>query len=218
MPGITSSMFEEMGLTPLYILFALAALIILAMMVSVLRGSGARLRGEPFQRQALLSVDEQRCYQMLVTAVGDAYRVCPKIAALALLRPLPGIGRKQRRLVLELLAEGWADLLICTALDLHPLALVRLVPAKSGRAQRRRAARLQAAFVAAGMPVIEIMTNDLPSAERLRELVDEAIALADLPVAAHRLQAGAELSRGDEEALLSELAAAMRDPEDADGR
>ncbi|MEA1049878.1 DUF2726 domain-containing protein [Lamprobacter modestohalophilus] len=198
-------------MTPLYLLLAVATLIIVAMLVSVLRGRGTRLRGEPFERRPLLSADELRCYRMISEAAGDAYRVCPKVAALSLLRPLPRMGRDQRRLAQGLLAEGWADLLICAASDLYPLAVVRLLPAKSDRAQRRIVVRLRAAFAAAGMPVIELTVGDLPSVERLRGLVAEAIAMADV-----RLVARAEPASGeDEDALLSDLAAAMRDP---DGR
>ncbi|MBK5938000.1 DUF2726 domain-containing protein [Halochromatium roseum] len=199
-------------MTPLYLLLVAATLIIVALLISALRLRGMRLRGEPFERRPLLSVDELRCYQMISEAAGDAYCVCPKVAALALLRPLPRIGRGQRRLAHGLLAEGWADLLLCTAADLYPLAVVRLLPAKSDRAQRRIVVRLRAAFAAAGMPVIELTVGDLPSVERLRGLVAEAIAMADV-----RLVARAEPTSGDddEDALLSDLAAAMRDP---DGR
>jgi hypothetical protein len=195
-------------------MLAMATAIILAMLLSVLRGRGARLRGEPFERRELLSADERRCFLSVSEAAGEAYRVCPKVAGLALLQPLSRIGRDQRRLAHALLAEGWADLLICAATDLYPLAVVRLLPVKSGRAQRRLAARLQAAFTAAGMPVIELTAGDLPSAERLRGLVAEAIAMADV-----RVVVRAEPTSGDDEdALLSDLAAAMRDPDGRVGR
>ncbi len=201
-------------MTPLYLLLAMAAMIMLAMMFSLLRGRGARLRGEPFERRALLAEDEQRCYQMLSEASGDAYRVCPRVAALALLRPLPRIGRKQRHLAQGLLAAGWADLLICSASDLHPLAVVWIKPVKMRRTQRRVGARLQAAFASAGLPVIELTAGELPTAERLRELVAEAIALADVHVIARAEPMGGD----DEDELLAELSAAMRDPDGGPGR
>lgn len=197
-------------MTPLYLLLAIAAMITLAMVLSVLRGRGARLRGEPFERRPLLSAEEQRCYQLIAAAAGDHYRVCPKVAAAAFLRPLPRIGLEQRRLADARLVEGWADLLICAASDLHPLAAVRLKPAKPSRVQRRIGTRLQAAVAAAGLPVIELAAADPPSAERLRELIDEAIAMTEVRMVARAESSGGE----DEDALLSELAAAMRDSDD----
>ncbi|MEA3638508.1 MAG: DUF2726 domain-containing protein [Lamprobacter sp.] len=202
-------------MTPFYLLLLIAVVIIIAMLQALVHGRGLRLQGEPFERRALLSADEQRGYQMISAAVGDSYRVCPRVAALALLRPLPRIGRQQRRLAHGLLAEGWADLLICTRNELYPLVAVRLKLAQTGRAQRRIDSRLQAAFAAAGLPVIELMAGDLPSAERLCELVAEAIALADVPVVA---RAEPISNDDDEDALLSELAAAMREPDDQSER
>lgn len=201
-------------MTPLYVLLALAALIMLAMLLSLLRVRGERLRGEPFERRALLTQEEQRCYRMLLEAAGDAYRIFPRVAALALLRPVPRIARRQRRLAQGLLAAGWADLLICSASDLYPLAAVWIKPAKTGRAQRRIGVRLQAAFASAGMPVIELTAGELPTAERLRELVAEAIAMADVRVIARAEPMGGD----DEDELLAELSAAMRDPDGGPGR
>ncbi|WP_462320970.1 DUF2726 domain-containing protein [Halochromatium sp.] len=194
-------------MTPLYLLLVLAALILLAMLFLLLQGRGSGLRGEPFERRALLTEDEQRCYRMLSEAAGDAYRVCPRVAAQALLRPRPRIGSKQRRLAQRLLDTGWADLLICSASDLYPLAAVWVKQSKTRRMQRRASARLHAAFSAAGMPMIELTAGELPTAERLRELVAEAVAMADV-----RLVADAEpIGGADEDELLSELSAAMRD-------
>ncbi len=196
-------------MTPLYLLLAIAALILFAMLLPLLSVRSTRLRGEPFERRALLTETEQHCYRMLSEAAGDAYRVCPRVAALALLRPLPRIGRKQRRLAQGLLATGWADLLLCSAPDLYPLAVVWIKPNKVGRIQRRTGARLRAAFAAAGMPVIELTAGELPPAERLRELVAEAIAMADVRLATSAEPMDDEYE--DEDELLSELSAAMRD-------
>ena len=201
-------------MTPLYLLLAIAAIILLAMVLSLLRMRDARLRGAPFERRALPAGDVQPCYRMLSEAFGDAYQVCPRVAALALLRPLPRLGRKQRRLAQELLAAGWVDLLICSASDLYPLVAVWIEPAKAGRAQRRLGARLHAAFASAGMPVIELTAGALPTAERLRELVTEAIGMADVRLIARPEPMGGE----DEDELLAELSAAMRDPDGAPGR
>lgn len=201
-------------MTPFYLLLASAAIILLAMMLSLLRVRGARLRGEPFERRALLTDEEQRCYQMLSEVSADAYRVCPRVAAVALLSPLPRIGRKQRRLAQELLATGWVDLLICSASDLYPLVAVWIKPAKAGRAQRRLGARLQAAFASAGMPVIELTAGALPTAERLRELVAEATSMADVRLIARPEPMGGD----DEDELLAELSAAMREPDGSPGR
>jgi hypothetical protein len=202
-------------LAPLYLLLALAALLLVAMIAALTSVRGRRLRGEPFLRRALLTADEQRCYQLLSEAVGAGYRLCPRVAALSLLQPMRGIGGRQQRLAHRLLAEGWADLLICTAAELSPVAVVRLLPEKSGRAQRRLANRLQAAFAAAGFPVIELRANDPPSIERLRTLVERSIAMAGAPVIA---QLEPALVDQDEDTLLSELAAAMREPDEEQAR
>lgn len=216
-------------MAPLYVLLALASWLLLALIGALLGGRGARLRGAPFDRRALLSADEWRCYHQLQAAAGAGYPVFPRVAALALLQPLPRIGRRQRRLAQAHLREGWADLVICSATDAYPLAAVRLVRAGEGRRERRMAARMRAAFAAAGMPVIELSLANLPTEERLQALVHEALAMTGVRLAARPEpslgQTGPSLGRAEprlgqaehdddeEAALLSELSAAMRDPE-----
>ncbi|MFP4494974.1 MAG: DUF2726 domain-containing protein [Halochromatium sp.] len=188
---------------------------------SLLDGRGARLRGAPFERRPLLSADERRCHRLIQQTLGEDYPVFPRVAASALLRPLPRIGRRQRRLALAHLRAGWADLLICSAADAYPLVVVRLVRETERRAQRRSATRMRAAFAAAGMPVLELNLNDLPTPARLATLIQEALAMNDPEwVPARRARQAPTLRRADadeddedEAAFLSQLTAAMRDPE-----
>ncbi|WP_201243808.1 DUF2726 domain-containing protein [Halochromatium salexigens] len=202
-------------MAPLYVLLALASGLLLALIGSLLRGRGARLRGEPFERRSLLSADERCCHQRIQKAAGEGYAVFPRVSALALLQPLPRIGRRQRRLAQAHLREGWADLVICSAADAHPLATVRLVRAGEGRRERRMAARMRSAFAAAGMPVIELNLTELPTEERLRALVHEALAMTGVRLTVHPEPSLGRAEHNDDEetALLSELSAAMRDSE-----
>ncbi len=199
---------------PFYALLALGGLLLVALLFSLLSGRRERLRGQPFERRRLLSADERRCYLQITEAVGADYRVFPKVAAHALLRPMRRIGRRQGRLAQERLRDGCADLLICTAADAHPLCVVSLSREKLGRKERRIAAQLRAAVSAAGMPVVELSLDELPSSERLRGLVREAIEMADVRVLARPEPTATRFSADEEEAeLLSELSAAMREPE-----
>ena len=208
-------------MAPLYVLLALASWLLLMLIGSLLGGRGARLRGVPFERRPLLSADELRCYHLIQQTLGEDYPVFPRVAASALLQPLPRIGRRQRRLAQAHLRAGWADLLICSAADVDPLVVVRLVREAERRAERRSATRMRAAFAAAGMPVLELNLNDLPTPARLATLIQEAFAMHDTDwVPARRARLEPSLNRTDadeddedEAAFLSELTAAMRDPE-----
>lgn len=206
-------------MTPLYLLLALAGLLLVALLFSLLRVHKPRLVGQPFVRRRLLSAEEWRCAQQIAEAAGDRYRVFPRVAAQALLQPLPRMGRKQHLLAEQRLREGWLDLLICSAADAHPLCAVRLDRDELGRQEKRIGRQLQAAVSAAGMPVIELSLDDLPSVARLRALVAEAIEMADAPVMVDQPKAAAgpgvtdSVTDDDEAALLSELASAMREPE-----
>ena len=207
-------------MTPFYLLLVLASLLLAALLLALLGARKPRLQGQPFERRTLLSADEWRCVQQIAEAAGEHYQVFPRVAAQAVLRPLPRIGRRQRRLALQRLQEGWLDLLICAAGDAHPLCAVRLDRDSLGRKERRVAAQVQAAVSAAGMPVIELSLDDLPSAERLRALVNEAIEMADVRVLVAESKPprrGPSAMRAtaddDEVALLSDLSAAMREPE-----
>ncbi len=208
-------------MTPLYVLLALAAWLVLALFWSFRRGRGARLRGEPFERRPWLSVEERRCYQQIQDAAGAGYRLFPRVAAAALLEPLSRIGREQRRLAWARLREGWADVLICSATDLYPLCVIQFAHPGQGRGRearqaRQTAARMRSIFAAAGMPVIELSLADLPTPERLATLIHEALAMTDADRIARpqpRLGRVDVDDDDDEAALLSELAAAMRDAE-----
>jgi hypothetical protein len=194
-------------LTPFYLLLSLAGLLVLALLLSLARGRGARLRGEPFRRRALLSSAEQRCYRLLVAAVGEDYLICPKVAPHALLQPLTRLGRKQRRLAEALLQQGTIDMVICAVADAYPLAAVRLDAAGQSRWQRRIASRLQAALAAAGIPVVELSLTEPPSIERLHALVQEAVEMSEVRV----VPRPESVAQDDEAALLSQLSAAMQD-------
>jgi hypothetical protein len=210
--------------TPLYLLLALAGLLLVALLFSLLGVRKPRLIGQPFGRRRLLSAEEWRCVQQIAEAAGDSYRVFPRVAAQAVLQPLPRLGRKQRLLAEQRLREGWLDLLICAAADAHPLCAVRLDQDRLGRQEKRIGRQVQAAVSAAGMPVIELSLDDLPSSARLRALVAEAIEMADAPVVVDQPKAAAGpgvtagVTDDDEAALLSELSTAMREPESAPDR
>lgn len=218
-------------MTPLYILLTCAAVLLALLVLSIARGRRPRLRAEAFARRALLSPAERHCYQLVVEAVGEGYLVCPRVAALALLQPAVR-GRRRRRLVQEHLSEGTADLVICTRADTWPLMVVRLRNGNSDRRHRRGEARLRAASSAAGMPTLELALESPPAVSRIRELIEDAIALGGLRAELRGQSAQTEApgglrveSRGqsmqtdeEEATVLARLSAAMRDAEEGMGQ
>lgn len=196
-------------MTPLYALLAIAFLLVVAILWTLIRLRSGRLHGAPFQRRAFVSADEHRCLLAVSSAAGDGYQVFPRVAAASLLQPERRIGRVQRRLASEQLRAGWADLLICTVADAYPVCAVRLHPENPGKLQERALACVQAAFAAAGVPVVELFIADLPAPDALKRLIKDAIAMSDVRV----VTVPEPVHDGDEQSLLSELSAAMQDSE-----
>jgi hypothetical protein len=196
-------------LEPFYLLVFLAGLLLASLLLGLLKASRSGLRGAPFERRALLSADELKYMKAVEMAAGPDYRVLPKVAAAALLRPERGLGRGQRRLARQALAQGRLDLVLAAAADAHPLCAVRFRDPERARAERKSLARIAAGCSNAGMPVIELPLDDSIDAETLKRLVQDALDMADV-----RVSTKPEPPPEDEEALLADLAAAMRDPDE----
>jgi len=196
-------------LAPFYLLVLLAGLVLASLLFDLLRAGRGRLRGAPFERRTFLSGAELRYLKAIELAAGDEYRVLPKVAAAALLRPEQGLGRRQRRLAWQALVQGRVDLVVVAAADAYPLCVVRLRDSSGPRAERRSLAQIAAGCSNAGMPVIELPLDEAVEAETLKRLVRDAMAMADVRVSAH-----AQPPPEDEEALLADLAAAMREPDE----
>ena len=194
---------------PFYLLVFLAGLLCASLLLGLLKASRSGLRGAPFERRALLTADELKYLKAIELAAGPDYRVLPKVAAASLLRPEQGLGRGQRRLARQALAQGRADLVLAAAEDVHPLCVVRFRDPTWTRTERKSQARIAAGCRNAGMPIIELPLDETLGAEALKRLVHEALAMADRRVP-HQPEPPAE----DEEALLADLAAAMRDPDE----
>jgi len=196
-------------LEPFYLIVFLAGLLLASLMLSLLKATRAGLRGAPFERQSLLSGDELKFLKGVEMAAGSEYRVLPKVAAASLLRPERGLGRGQRRLARQALVEGRVDLVLAAADDMYPVCVVRFRDPQRPRAERKALSRIAAGCSNAGMPVIELPLDDTLEGETLKRLVQDALAMTGV-----RVSARPEPPPEDEEALLADLAAAMRDPEE----
>jgi hypothetical protein len=195
-------------------MLAIAFVLVVAILTTLIWGRGGRLKGVPFERRRFVSPDEARCLHAVSEAAGAAYWVYPKVAAASLLESERRLGRVQRRAALTLLQTACADLLICTRSDIYPVCIVRLHPAKAASSQARLATRMQAAFANAGIPVVELFLSELPRPEALKQLVQDAISMSDV-----RVVTAPDLVRDDDEAsVLTELAAAMQDSDALKGK
>lgn len=196
---------------PFFFLLGLGALLLVLLLAAMARPRRPRLRGEPFERRPLIDADAQPCLRALEAVLDPSWRLCPAVSAKALLVPMRRLGRRQRRLAQETLQPLLADFVICAAGDLYPLVVVRLSAPRQSRATARDGARLQRAGSAAGLPVIELAADALPSSEALKALIHEAVALADV-----RIAAVPEATRSEDEvAVLEELSLAMREDDSA---
>jgi len=203
---------RRVALEPFYLLVFLAGLLLASLILALLRATGSRLRGAPFERRTLLSPDELTYLKAIELAAGPDCRVLPKVAAASLLRPERGLRLGQRRLARRALAEGRVDLVVAAAADVYPLCIVRFADPARPRPERRSLARIAAGCSNAGMPVIELPLDQTVDAQALQQLVQDAIDMAGV-----RLSKALEPPPEEEEALLAELAAAMRDPEELTG-
>jgi hypothetical protein len=212
-------------LTPFYILLAFAALLLALLLLLFAQGRRPRLRAQAFERRALLSPAERECYRLVTEALGDGYRVFPKVAAAALLQPA-GRSRRQRRRAVELLGEGLADLVICTLAETSPLLVVIFRDGRGDRRSRHEEARLRAACSGAGLPTLELPVEAPPSVSRIRGLVEEALRLGEPGGPSGHGEPGIETRRqlmqadddDEETAMLASLSAAMRDTEEDAGQ
>lgn len=210
-------------MTPLYVLLGAAGLLVVALIDALLRLRPRRLRGAPFRQRPFLAEAQRAQLRAVAAAAGAGYRVFPHVSASALLQPERRIGRRQRRLASQLLCEGAADLLVCAEPGARPVCVVRLDDPGQDRARRRHRARLQAAFAAAGLPVVELPLDEVLPQARLEVLLGEAIAMAATPERPGSEASAIAPRRDDaqdddaaEDTLLAGLAAAMREPDAAE--
>lgn len=199
---------------PFYLLVFLGGLLVAVMLLQLLGVGRARLSGAPFDRRPFLTAAEADALGAVADAAGPSYRVFAKVAAATLLRPERGLRRGQRRLAAAVLSAGAVDLVIAAA-DGAPLCAVQLASPVRSRSARRLAARIGAGCAAAGMPVIELPVEPLPAPAEVARLVREALALVQrtaAPVAA--TAPVVEEEDPEAEALLADIAAAMREPDD----
>lgn len=191
---------------PFYVLLFLLGLLLAGLLLQLV-GRGRGLRGAPYRRRVLLTEAEQDWRAAVAAAAGPGFEVWPRVAAAALLQPLPRLDRATRALARAALADGVLDLVI--AADGDPLCVVQLQPARRARTERRRAAHLIEACAAAGLPVIELPLEQAPAPGELTRLVQQAIGLAGRKQSAP----AAPPPDADEEDALARLSDALREPD-----
>jgi hypothetical protein len=199
---------QECCVGPFYLLVCLAGLLVANLVLSLLRLPRAGLRGTAFASRALLSARERGYLNAVEIAAGPGCRVDPKVAAAVILRPRPELGWGRRRASRRALESAHLDLLISAASDARPLCAVLLLRPEPSWAERASRGRIGAACTSAGLPVLELPLTEPPAPATLKRLVQEALETIDLRVAPPPPQRDE-----DEEAMLAELAAAMREPE-----
>lgn len=162
------------------------------------------------RRDCLLDLQERLCLGTVEEAVGRDFRVFARVAAGAVLAGDAELSRRKRRGAERALAGRMFDLLVCSAVDAHPLCAVLMNPAPLSRRRRRELVFLREACTDAGLPLVELELKDGYELMAIRRELLDAIASAEV-----RVSADPDPVAADEESLLAELAAAMQEP---DGR
>ena len=126
-------------------------------------------------RDRFLSDCELLCHRLLCQAVGQWAIVCPKPRVLETLRVLDAHQHLDEAIRIE---RKHVDFLVCDLATGHPLCAVQIdCWDHEAEAFRPREGLLQQAFELAGLPVVYVPSNQLPTADRLNQQIEGALAM-----------------------------------------
>lgn len=137
----------------------LAILILLVVGIGILRGPGAFY----VRRDELLSLEESDFLALLEAAMGNDYRIFPKVGALALIDLKRRMSHRTRQLAWSRIAGEQFDFVLADKTSLAPVAVLLLTDSPAVRRSRRRLGRLRKICATLKLPLIELALAETPS-------------------------------------------------------
>jgi|APFre7841882724_1041349.scaffolds.fasta_scaffold21249_2 hypothetical protein len=200
-------------MTMFYLLLGLAALVTLALILS-LRAAWRRRRSLPYTLgEALFSPEERVFLAALDEAVGDSHRVYGKVRLSDLATLRRGTSRRALEQAQARIADLRIDFLVCSRESARVVCAVELIPAKGRHGGNKALAR---ACEALALPLVRVPAAESYPLKSLTDDVQTAMYAPKVKAPEGRLRGGPAddgLSRAEEEQALSILAASIRDGE-----
>jgi hypothetical protein len=200
-------------MTMFYLLLGLAALVTLALILS-LRAAWRRRRSLPYTLgEALFSPEERVFLAALDEAVGDSHRVYGKVRLSDLVTLRRGTSRRALEQAQARIADLRIDFLVCSRESARVVCAVELIPAKGRHGGNKALAR---ACEALALPLVRVPAAESYPLKSLTDDVQTAMYAPKVKAPEGRLRGGPAddgLSRTEEEQALSILAASIRDGE-----
>jgi len=200
-------------LQPFYLLVFIAGLLIANLLFQLLRAFSGIGGGFAFERRpAFLSAEERLCLEAVEKAVGSDFRVLARVCLAQLLQADQALGRPRRARAAARLRDHAIDFLVCSAADGYPLCALLVRTEPQDRSTGREQAVIERMCRAAGLPFLTLALQDHYDITEIRKLVLGAVETADAPTAPT-----SETPAADEEALLAELSASLREADSPEG-
>jgi hypothetical protein len=200
-------------MTMFYLLLGLAALVTLALILS-LRAAWRRRRSLPYTLgETLFSPEERVFLAALDEAVGDSHRVYGKVRLSDLVTLRRGTSRRALEQAQARIADLRIDFLVCSRESARVVCAVELIPAKGRHGGNKALAR---ACEALALPLVRVPAAESYPLKSLTDDVQTAMYAPKVKAPEGRLRGGPAddgLSRAEEEQALSILAASIRDGE-----
>jgi len=202
-----------------YLLVALALALLLSGMLAIRRVWRLRTLLPYRFDGALLDPAERRLLPALDAALGSGYRVFVRVPVEDVIALAPRLAKPLRERAVARLAERRFDFLVCDSASLRVCAAIALRDAGSGYRRSAPDKTLGRVCRAAGLPLLNIPARERYEPGELVGILREVIIAEPRSESdrARQLASGAgarangEVSGQDEERLLTQLAAAIRD-------
>lgn len=170
-----------------YVLLGLGIILVVAFMLSLVRGLRARGR-LPYRLDHQLFTPPQRAFvTVLEPLLGHSYRILGRISAAEIIEVERRLDRRGRERAAERLEQHIFDILICARETWEVLCAVNLDP-RSPLGWRRRQAELERICAAAKLPFVRFRESDSYSVAEIERRVFAAMSrsrgrspLPDLP-------------------------------------
>ncbi len=170
-----------------YVLVGLGIVLVIAFMLSLVRGLRARGR-LPYRLDGQVFTPSQRAFlTVLEPLLGHSYRILGRVSAAEIIEVERRLDRRSRERAAERLEQHTFDILICAPETWQVLCAVNLDP-RSPLAWRRRQAELERICAAAKLPFVRFRESDSYSITEIEQRVFAAMSrsrgpspLPDLP-------------------------------------
>ncbi len=160
------------------LIWLIGAMLLVGLLFAVAGSGRRRKRDYPYQRRAtLVTPAERRFLAVLDAACGPHYRVFAQVRVCDVLRVAPGLDASTHTTALNRITSKHVDFVVVRRDNLDIAFCLELDDRSHRQASRQsRDAFLNAAFEAAGMPLLRVPCRESYDVAQLRAMIKEAVA------------------------------------------